>query len=190
MAQNDPKVVFAGEANVGKTSIFTALTKHDLGVNPEPTVGGTCVPVKAMTSDLTPVKIRLLDTAGSEKYRAIVPLYFRGADVIIVVYDITNKNSFDGIEYWLNLARENAAKDCAVMIVGNKSDLARTREVPVQDECEMKERFGAIGLFETSAFTGMGIVELTTAVADATVNVKRGEASELIRAKSSPAGCC
>jgi small GTP-binding protein len=173
MTENGFKAVFAGDVSVGKTAIFIALTKHELGANPPHTVGGAFSPINATDSDSSPVIIRLWDTAGQEKYRTIVPLYFKGADVIVLVYDITRKDSFDKIEYWMNFARAHAPEDCAFVIVGNKSDLVDEREVSMQTGCALQESLKAVGLFETSAFTGVGIEELTTAIADATVKVRR-----------------
>ena len=72
------------------------------------------------------MNLRLWDTAGQEKYRSLAPLYIRGADVAIIVYDVTNSESADAVGYWLEELHQSG-EDLVVAIVGNKIDVDEGR---------------------------------------------------------------
>ena len=100
--------------------------------------------------------MHLWDTAGQEKYRSISSIYFRGADGVIVVYDITNRSSFDHLSTWLKEVEDNIGSDCQLMLVGNKSDLSHNRAVFIRDVQAFTTENG-LSFVETSALTGDGI---------------------------------
>ena len=100
--------------------------------------------------------MHLWDTAGQEKFRSISSIYFRGADGVIVVYDITNRSSFDHLSTWLKEVEDNIGSDCQLMLVGNKSDLSHNRAVFIRDVQAFATENG-LSFVETSALTGDGI---------------------------------
>jgi Ras-related protein Rab-21 len=115
------KVVLLGESNVGKTSILLRYTKNEFSLRQEVTVQTNCID-KIIYLTSTSVKLSIWDTAGSEKYNALAPLYYRDADGAILVYDVTEEKSFDRIKYWVNELKKVVGHEIKVAIVGNKID--------------------------------------------------------------------
>ena len=87
------KVVFLGESSVGKSSIVIRFVRNEFLEVQEPTIGAAFF-TKSIMLDKGNIKMEIWDTAGQERYRSLAPMYYRGAKVAFVVYDITNKDSF------------------------------------------------------------------------------------------------
>jgi Ras-related protein Rab-6A len=136
----DYKIAFLGDSMVGKTSIFRKLFTSTFREGTLSTVG---VEVKSITFEDVEVntngkiekkcfKIAIYDTAGQEKFRSIPKNYIRGSDGIILIYDITKKETFDHIETWLeslsNIKSDNNKDYFLVLLLGNKLDLANEEE--------------------------------------------------------------
>ena len=151
------KLLLIGESNVGKTSIILRYTENKF----DPSGISTCgVDVKCKYVSLNKTKIRLdiWDTAGEERFRGLAKNYFRGANGFILVYDITNKNSFDKLRGWMNDAKEKIESDYKMLVVGNKKD-CRNRKV----DLDILEDFGKknnVPFMEVSAKTGEGINQI------------------------------
>ena len=77
----------------------------------------------------TTIKLQIWDTAGQERYRTITNAYYKGADGIIIVFDITNKESFDNIPSWLQEIEKNVGEDVEIMVFANKSDITDEAEI-------------------------------------------------------------
>jgi small GTP-binding protein len=152
------KAVFLGDGAVGKTAIIQRLSTGSFQFNMLPTVGGSFTPVQIKTPHGV-VEFQVWDTAGQEKFRDLVPLYFRNAVIALVVYDITTKSSFENVDEWLSTLRA-VSPDCIVAVIGNKSDLETNRVVSMEDGETLAERCGAELFAETSAFSGEGIDSL------------------------------
>jgi len=71
------------------------------------------------------VKLSFFDTSGEERYHAVTACHYRNAKGTIIVYDVTNRDSFKNVEHWLKETREIASQDCQIMILGNKTDVDR-----------------------------------------------------------------
>lgn len=155
------KVVMVGESSVGKTSLTIRFTQNHFKENSAiATIGASFL---SKTLDVTGkglVKFNIWDTAGQEKYRSIAALYYRGVDCAVIVYDITNKESFiEAKDYWIQELKHMCADDGSglqMCIVGNKSDLDHLRQVPEEEGRELAEQYGAL-FFETSAKKGDNI---------------------------------
>ena len=100
----------------------------------------------------------LWDTAGQERFRAIVSSYYRGTAGALIMYDITQYQTFAGVERWLEELRSGTGSHVVVLLVGNKSDLGSLRAVPEEEGREFAERHG-IGFIETSALDSSNIEE-------------------------------
>ncbi|NXY44621.1 RAB44 protein, partial [Ceuthmochares aereus] len=87
--------------------------------------------VKTITVDNTKVALQLWDTAGQERYRSITKQFFRKADGVIVMYDITAKDTFTTVKQWLRSIEETTGENVPVLLLGNKTDNEKEREVPV-----------------------------------------------------------
>ncbi|KAH0790792.1 ras-like gtp-binding protein ypt1 [Histomonas meleagridis] len=109
-----------------------------------------------MVIDEKPIKLQVWDTAGQEQYRTITKSFLRGADGILLVFDLTNQNSFDMVNDWMNSIKENASSTVDIFLVGNKSDLTR---VVSQDKIDEFQKTNGVRYFETSACTGNNIQE-------------------------------
>jgi len=102
------------------------------------------------------VKAQIWDTAGQERYRSIASSYYRGAVGALLVYDVTDRNSFNHVPMWLKEVEENAEKDCLIMLVGNKMDLNEHRTVFVRDGRSFARKNG-LAFIETSALDATGV---------------------------------
>jgi len=123
------KVILVGDSGVGKTSLLARLTGKSFNFNQKATIG---VEFAVKTLELeggARVKLQIWDTAGQERYRSISKSYYRGAVAGIIVYDITDHNSFEHIEKWVKELRENAKDVAVIMLCGNKRDLGDLRAV-------------------------------------------------------------
>ena len=102
------------------------------------------------------VKIQIWDTAGQERYKSITSAYYKGAKGAFIVYDITNKNTFDNIDKWVFDLKTNGDKNIEIIIIGNKSDLEDNREV-LKEEGIKKAEEHKTSFIETSALNGDNI---------------------------------
>jgi small GTP-binding protein len=153
------KVVFIGNASVGKTALFHRFQNRRFSPDLRSTVGGACANVTVHLPDNTDVTLIVWDTAGQETYRGIVPMYFTRSHFILIVYDITNRSTYDAVVEWAELSRSRAG-DARIVLIGNKSDLEHGREVPIVDGRKLATTIDAYTFLETSALNGKGIDEL------------------------------
>ncbi|KAG5851898.1 hypothetical protein ANANG_G00056700 [Anguilla anguilla] len=108
-----------------------------------------------------PVRLQLWDTAGQERFRSLIPSYIRDSTIAVVVYDITNLNSFQQTSKWIDDVRTERGSDVIIMLVGNKTDLADKRQVSVE-AAERKARELNVMYIETSAKAGYNVKQITT----------------------------
>ncbi|XP_035665521.1 ras-related protein Rab-6A-like, partial [Branchiostoma floridae] len=112
------------------------------------------------------VRLQLWDTAGQERFRSLIPSYIRDSTVAVVVYDITNANSFHQTSKWIDDVRTERGSDVIIMLVGNKTDLSDKRQVSLEDG-ERKAKELNVMFIETSAKTGYNVKQLFRRVAAA-----------------------
>lgn len=104
------------------------------------------------------IKLQLWDTGGQEFVMSLLPFYFSGAAGGVLVYDITNRNSFNSLDYWLKQIRQNAG-DIPVTLAGNKIDIADQRKVSIEEAKQFAKDKNLIYM-ETSAKTGISVPDL------------------------------
>ncbi|PKU30705.1 ef-hand calcium-binding domain-containing protein 4b [Limosa lapponica baueri] len=124
------KIIFVGNSSVGKTSFLRRFCEDHFFPDTAATVG-VDYNVKTITVDNTQVALQLWDTAGQERYRSITKQFFRKADGVIVMYDITAKDTFTAVKQWLISIEETAGENVPVLLLGNKTDNEKEREVPM-----------------------------------------------------------
>ncbi|MBN3295702.1 ras-related protein Rab-5B isoform X2 [Amia ocellicauda] len=157
------KMVLLGSSGVGKSSLAIRFTKDEFRCT-VPTVGSAYLTHLVCLYDTT-LRFEIWDTAGQEKYHSVTPLYYRGAQAALVVYDITKRESFARAQLWLKeLERQYFLGETAVALVGNKGDLDDLREVALQEGQTLAENKGLL-FMETSAKSGNKVSELLLAIA-------------------------
>uniref|UniRef100_A0A8C7M179 RAB6A, member RAS onco family n=1 Tax=Oncorhynchus kisutch TaxID=8019 RepID=A0A8C7M179_ONCKI len=112
------------------------------------------------------IRLQLWDTAGQERFRSLIPSYIRDSAAAVVVYDITNVNSFQQTTKWIDDVRTERGSDVIIMLVGNKTDLADKRQVAIE-EGERKAKELNVMFIETSAKAGYNVKQLFRRVAAA-----------------------
>uniref|UniRef100_A0A0N5A3X9 Ras-related protein Rab-10 n=1 Tax=Parastrongyloides trichosuri TaxID=131310 RepID=A0A0N5A3X9_PARTI len=104
------------------------------------------------------IKLQIWDTAGQERFRSITNQYYRDADALLLVFDITVRSSFENIRNWLSQVEEFAKDGCVVTLVGNKADLSSQRKISSSEGKELAKAYN-INYIETSAKTGLRVTE-------------------------------
>jgi len=122
------KVVLLGDMGVGKSSIALRLVHNQFNANSVTTVGAVCW-TKSVNTSVGSIKLQLWDTAGQERYHALAPLYYRGAAVAVVVYDITRRETFGTLKDWVRELKMQGPSNILIAVVGNKCDLEDQRQV-------------------------------------------------------------
>ena len=118
------KVVLKGEKSVGKSSIINRFIKNQFYKNFSPTMSGTCVTKEIFYEKYNKIlKYEIWDTAGQEKYRSLTKMFYKDASIVILVFDITRKDTFEEIrDFWVKQVKENSNEDIIISLVGNKED--------------------------------------------------------------------
>jgi len=157
------KLVFLGDESVGKTSIITRFMYDHFDDTYQATIGIDFLS-KTMYLEDRVTRLQLWDTAGQERFRSLIPSYIRDSSVAMIVYDITNQNSFKSISKWVEDVREERGNDVVIMLVGNKSDLQDQRQITTT-QGEEKSKELSVMFMETSAKSGENIKQLFRTVA-------------------------
>jgi small GTP-binding protein len=166
MAGRPRKVVFVGNESVGKTAIVKFAASGTWNPRTDPTVGGGMFAITRQEKGGSEIMLQVWDTAGHERFETLVPMYLRSAQVAVLVFDVTNIESFRSIEKWGDLIREHSGVLTPIVLVGNKMDLEEQRTVSSEAGARIYASVGAIDYLETSALTGENIDALFTVIAD------------------------
>ena len=158
------KIVLIGDINVGKTSILSRFRYGSFESDYMPTLGIDFFSKNLFFEDKT-IRLILWDTAGQERFRSLIPSYLKNADCIIIVFDITNKESFLSLNKWLTDAKNNASENTIYVICGNKIDLKERRTVNENEINKYIEKNTGVIYMECSAKNGQGIKDLFNVIA-------------------------
>ncbi len=161
------KCVLLGETAVGKTSFINRFVNDTFTSEFVPTMIG-CYSSKEVFYEKANRKIKyeLWDTAGQEKYRSINKIFYQDTLIVILIFDITRKDTFSSIkDYWYKEVKENSPDDVIIAIAANKSDLYEKEEVSQDEVEEFAESINAI-YKQTSALNGSGIKEIFESIGD------------------------
>ena len=152
------KALLIGDSTVGKTSIIGKYLDKNFSDKTKNTVGIDFKNIKLKIDDEN-IYLQLWDTAGQEKYRSMTTSYYRGVNIIIIVFDVTNKISFEHVKDWIDNINNFAKINVIKILVGNKIDLNDSRVISFDDGKKVAD-FYSIKYYETSAKTREGIVEM------------------------------
>jgi Ras-related protein Rab-1A len=150
------KLMLLGDSQVGKTCLLSKLKGDQMPTSHIPTIG---IDVKMCTfhyRDRT-IKVQVWDTAGQEKLRTIPKMYYAHSEGFVLVYDITDADTFRNIGYWVEQIRAYK-EDAMKLLIGNKSDLESLRRVSTVKGQELADKIG-VDFIETSALTGDNVNE-------------------------------
>lgn len=147
------KVCIIGDTDVGKTSLSMRYCHGEMPENATPTIGASFLQ-KRLNLDGTELSLQIWDTAGQERFRSMAPMYYRGAKAAILVFDLTNEDTFHRVVSWLKDLKAHADPDIIICLAGNKCDLEATFDTTMCDEY-VKNIGGKF--VKTSALTGSGV---------------------------------
>lgn len=150
----DVKLCMLGEMNVGKTSLVTRLVEDHFEHTYTATLGAAFLTKTVVYQDQA-FRYNIWDTAGQERFRALTNKYYRGAEVVVIVYDITDPASYEQVDFWFKEVQLQQP-DIVYVIVANKSDLKNEREVPKKAGQFYADAKGAL-FFECSAKTANNV---------------------------------
>nr|ABD65444.1 Rab35 [Suberites domuncula] len=169
------KLLIIGDSGVGKSSLLLRFADNLFSGTYITTIG---VDFKIRTIDVNgeKVKLQIWDTAGQERFRTITSTYYRGTHGVIVVYDVTNGESFVNVKRWLQEIDQN----CDVVnriLVGNKNDCPERKVVQTEDATKFADQIG-IQLFETSAKENLNVEEVFYAITRLVLQTKKDSAKD------------
>ena len=157
---NSVKVVFLGTTGVGKTCIINRLTHDKFKPNTINTLGVMFVPkIISIPKSKLKVKFNIWDTAGQEKYKSLAFNYYRDADVVLLVYDVTLSYTFEQMKVWLKQVKDNVSKHVKLVLLGNKIDLIEGEMTTTLEAEEFAQENDMMFRF-VSAKTGEGLSDL------------------------------
>ena len=153
------KIIIIGNSGVGKTSITTSAVKNVFINDYKSTIGMEIFSLYLKVND-KPIKLQIWDTCGQEIYRSLIKNFYRNSSLAIIVYSIDKKNSFKDINLWIKEIRVNSSPDIKIVLIGNKSDLDKDRQVSYEEGKKYLDDDEVLKFFETSAKTGENIKKL------------------------------
>lgn len=157
------KLLLIGNSSVGKSSILLRFADNTFTDNFLPTIG---VDFKIKTFELQQkiIKMQIWDTAGQERFKTITSSYYRGAHAVLIVYDITDRQSFSDVENWLIETEKHASDGITRLLVGNKSDL-ESKRVVMSEEGKNFAANNGLEFIETSSKNNVNIEDAFLTVA-------------------------
>ena len=151
------KILLVGNSNVGKSSLFLRFVDEIWKENFVPTIG-VDFKIKSIKINNKIIKLQIWDTAGQERFKSILSSYYKGANGILLLYDITNVNSFKSLSNWLIDIEKNSSKNVKKILIGNKCDLNELRKIPINKGKEFADTYD-MKFIETSAKNNVNINE-------------------------------
>ena len=151
------KVLLLGNSNVGKSSLFLRFVDDIWNDTFVPTIG-VDFKIKTFDIDEKRIKMQIWDTAGQERFKNIIASYYRGAHGILLIYDVTDKDSFKNLSNWLIEIEKNSNKNVLKVLIGNKTDLEDKRVISYNQGKEFADSYG-LKYIETSAKKNLNVNE-------------------------------
>ena len=174
------KIIIIGNSNVGKTSIINRFTDKEFKDKHLATLGCD-FHMKTIMINEKMIKIQIWDTAGMEKYQSITKSYYRGAQACLIVFDITNRESFESIDNWIEnfnkFSNPNIQK--IILLIGNKCDLGIDRKISYE-EAENYSRVNNLLYYETSAKDDINIHEVFHFLGSQLLKINSGNKTNII----------
>ena len=178
------KLILIGNSGVGKSCILQRYMKHTFNESYKCTIGVDFL-MKSLVINGQTVKLQLWDTAGQEKYKSMVSSYYRGANVALIVFDLTNHQSFEALPLWIETFYKNGPEQKNIILIGNKKDLIELRQV-TQQEAEAFSETNNMMYFETSAKEGDNIEYVFNYAAEKLLEFYGGNNEAILKRQMAP----
>ena len=197
----EAKIITLGDSMVGKTCLMFRFVENVFTANYLSTIGFDLKKKIVKLDSGEKIKLIFHDTAGQERFKSLSRSYITKADGILVVYDITNKQSFMNVENWIKSAKEELTKSVPIYLIGNKSDLEEDRVIDKEAGINMSEQLG-LKFYETSCKNGNNVEKCFKDMAkelndnfkkrdgDGSKNNKKGKNVKLEKKDSHKKKCC
>jgi len=168
--------VLIGDSGVGKSCLLLRFADDNFTDSYISTIG-VDFRFRTVTIDKKTVKLQIWDTAGQERFRTITSAYYRGADGIIMVYDVTSQESFDHVEEWLSEVDRYANENTSKLLIGNKADLVDEKQVQEEVAQRFADKLG-IPFLETSAKAATNVEAAFLTMAKELIKTKEASISK------------
>lgn len=163
------KLVLLGDSAVGKSSIVQRFVKNTFDEFRESTIGAAFITKTIQLDPQTSIKFEIWDTAGQERYKSLAPMYYRNANAAILMFDLTDSQSFDRMIKWENELNLQAPENLIIKIVGNKLDLKNKPSSNLIEDAKIMDFINKndnnLSYIETSAKTGENVDKLFESIA-------------------------
>ena len=195
--ERDVKIILLGEPGVGKTCIINRYINNEFSLD-TPSTYGSAYTTKIILKDNVKYYVNVWDTSGQERYHSITNLFINGSHIVILVYSIDSKSSFEGLDYWYNSLKEKLEEDKYILaIVGNKTDLIDNEVIPEEKARKYAESKNAIFKLVSAKQDPNGIKKLFESLLNELIRGKKYEVrkesiaiSRPIKIKNQKKGCC
>ena len=154
------RVMLIGDSNVGKTSIIKRYCNNQFSPSYISTVG-IDFETKYLRLNGKIINLQIWDTAGQERYKVLAKNYYKNSDGFIIVYDITDKKSFNNVANWITQIKDSASENVKCVLLGNKCDLEELRQVDINQGKDLANNYH-LKFYETSAQKGNNIQKVFT----------------------------
>ena len=171
------KVILIGDSGVGKTSIVTKFITNEFKPSYQSTLGIEFRVKDLYIDNRICARLRIWDTCGQERFRAITRQYFSNSHGVLLVFDLTSKDSVKKLNMWLDDATKNVSDDCVIFVIGNKMDV-KTRDISISEEAKNFANDKKLNYYEVSAKTGNGIINIFEKLARKMINNIKKEKNE------------
>jgi small GTP-binding protein len=183
----EAKVVLLGSTSVGKTCLLARAVADFYDPGQEPTVGPS-FSAKTIQLDHCVVKLWIWDTAGQERFRTLGSLYYHGAQAIVIVFSLVDRDTFTDTEQWATEVKNHFEAVPLLYLVGNKADLLEKRKVAREEAMVVADKLGAIYV-ESSAKTGQNVNQLFESVADRIREIEGGRPDRVLEPMNRSCNC-
>ena len=194
--KKDIKIITLGDSNVGKSSLIIKYVDDKFSKSYLTSMGFDIKNKNITLKDGTKAKVMIFDTAGQERFKALSESYIKKADGILLVYNISDEQSFQDIEHWMKNVKELIEDKLPIILIGNKIDLYDERKVSIEEGQEKAREYG-IPFYETSCKTGNNINKCFNELAELAYekvvkNLQKKSNQVLTKSssKSKKKGCC
>ena len=175
------KVILIGDSGVGKSCILNRATKGSFKESHEITLGAEYGLIHSKI-DGKVVRLQIWDTAGHESFKSMTKVFYKSSHAVLLIYNITNRDSFINLKDWLDEVKENAPNDVKICLIGNQNDKEKERVVTKEEAEFFLNQHELLFFNETSAKTGQGIKDLLKSLSRYLV---RGTINEPIQSEKS-----